>query len=59
MIWTLWPIPKNPSCLLDKAIINMAKNPELALKLNIIENNNKFWRKVYEKKVTNFNTSNK
>lgn len=46
--WTLWPIPKKPSSLLDEAIVNIAKNPELALKQNIVENNDEFWRKAYE-----------
>lgn len=44
----VWAMPKKPSCLLDKAIVNIAKNPELALKQNIVENNYYFWRKAYE-----------
>lgn len=46
--WTLWAIPKKPSCLFDEVIVNIARNPELALKQNIVENNNDFWRKAYE-----------
>lgn len=45
---TLWAIPKKPSCLFDEVIVNIARNPELALKQNIVENNNNFWRKTYE-----------
>ena len=46
--WTLWPIPEQPSCLFDEVIVNIARNPELALKQNIVENNDEFWRKAYE-----------
>ena len=46
--WTLWPIPKEPSCFFDEVIINIVRNPELALKQNIVENNDDFWRKAYE-----------
>lgn len=46
--WMLWVTPKKPSCLFDKVIVNVARNPELALKQNIVENNDEFWRKAYE-----------
>lgn len=46
--WTLWAVPKKPSCLCDEVIVNIARNPELALKQNIVENNDDFWRKAYE-----------
>lgn len=44
----IWAMLKKQSCLLDKVIVNIAKNPELALKQNIVENNNEFLRKAYE-----------
>ena len=47
--WTLWDIPNKPSCLFDEVIVNIARNPELALKQNIVENNDNFWRKAYGK----------
>ena len=47
--WTLWAIPNKPSCLFDEVIVNIARNPELALKQNIVENNDDFWRKAYGK----------
>lgn len=46
--WTLWAMPKKSSCLFDEVIVNIARKPELALKQNIVENNNNFWRKSYE-----------
>lgn len=46
--YTLWAIPKNPSCLLDEVIVNIERNPEVVLKQNMGENNDEFWRKVYE-----------
>lgn len=47
--WNLWAIPNKPSCLFDKVIVNISRNPELALKQNIVENNDDFWRKAYDK----------
>lgn len=46
--WTLWTIPKSSSCFFDEVIVNIARSPELALKQNIVDNNDDFWRKAYE-----------
>jgi hypothetical protein len=45
--WTLWAIPKKPSCLFDEVLVNIARNPELALKQNIVENENKIHTCLY------------
>lgn len=46
--WTIWAIPEHPSCLFDKVIVNIARNPEWALKQNILNNNCKFWLENYD-----------
>lgn len=46
--WTLWATPKKPTCFFDEVIVNIVKTTELALKQNIVEKNDEFWRKAYE-----------
>ena len=44
----LWAVPKKPTCLFDKVKLMIMENPQGALEQNILDNNNDFWRKVYD-----------